>query len=835
MKHMKKKHLYILLTIGVVIIFFIFFLVFIGVPGKMGKDIRCKDFNLLVITLDTTRADRIGAYGHARAQTPNLDRLIRDGVMFENCYTSAPITLASHCSMFTGKYPLSHGVRDNATFFLNSEETTLAEKMKENGFNTYAVIASYVLLSKFGLNQGFDTYDDSLYPNEIINNFDSEIPADHVYSKFRKWFDSNNFENNNKGENKFFAWVHFYDPHAPYNPPAEYKKKFGSRTEDLYDAEISYMDHYVGKIIDDLKNKNLLDHTLIVIAGDHGEGFGEHGENGHSLLCYEESLRVPLVFYNPQLLKKGLRIPNRTNLIDMMPTLLEMYGIAPNDDTQGKSLTGFLAGQKDQTDRPFYFESMHGKEELGWAPLTGIIDGHYKYISVPEPELYDLSTDKNEKHNLFLEKNRLARDMDKQLAGLVKTCSTATTKTRRQLTEKDKQSLQSLGYISAFSGHTSSSLDPKRGIRLMNRYNEIEKEIDNGQLDAAKIHLDELVGSDPQNRMPQYYGMLNTIYKKKNDINGVIDTWKRAIEAYPKNDNFRINLAFEFYHLERLEESDQLALDIIKNDPTYTRAYILRSRIAEKKGHLADARTNLETALSQEPQNVSLKISYARLLGLDKQDDKAGQLLDELATDTLALSDPSVKSEMGVALTEIHQDEKAFPLLSEAASSDKANAETWNYLGILHYRRGELDKAEDAYNTSLAKDPKIAKTYNNLATLYLTVFARNRTPQFKDLALRTFNKALSLDANLVSALNGRASLFKFSNRVNDALNDWKKALVVDPGFTDAYLNLGITYIDMRARAEALKYLNICKAKYFDKLSPRDQQRLGRLILEAGGR
>ncbi|MCP4154527.1 MAG: sulfatase-like hydrolase/transferase, partial [bacterium] len=436
---MKKKYIIIPVIVALIaaISAGIFFL-------SKGKKIEATNYNLLFISLDTLRADHVGIYGSEDADTPILDSLARKGVMFKNCYTPVPLTLPAHCTMFTGKYPISLNVRGNGIYALDGKEKTLAEIMKESGYSTYGVISSFVLLAKFGLNQGFDVYDDSLNSHKMYNNYESEIDAPEVYQKFNQWFDKNH-------DSRFFAWVHLYDPHKPYKAPPEFRKKFNNSQIGRYKAEISYTDHYVGKFIDKLKEKNVLKNTLVVIVGDHGEAFGEHEEHEHGIFCYEEVLKVPLIFYNPDLFSGGLCVENRVNLIDIMPTLLDLFKLKIPAGTQGLSFYNLLRGKKEETPRTFYFESMHGKDEMNWAPLTGIIDGKYKYISLPEPELYDLENDIKEKENLFWKRNREAKDLDKKLLQLVTEYSKAVVDTRRDLTDEDKKHLQTLGYVSSFS------------------------------------------------------------------------------------------------------------------------------------------------------------------------------------------------------------------------------------------------------------------------------------------------------------------------------------------------------------------------------------------------
>jgi len=789
----------------------------------------------MVITLDTTRADRIGAYGYLPAGTPNIDRLAANGILFENCYAPVPLTLPAHCSIFTGRYPLGHQVRDNGTFLLEKDEITLAEKMKEQGFQTYAVIAAYVLLARFGLNQGFDLYDDSLEVNVIFKNYNSEIKADQVYTKFSQWLKKMN------PQEKFFTWVHFYDPHSSYDPPEEYKKKWGNNPAGLYDGEVAFVDTYVGKIIDDLKTAHLLERTLVVVVGDHGEAFGEHQEHGHAMFCYEENLKVPLVFYNPRVFpgkSKGLRVKNRVSLIDIMPTILELYGQKAPEQIQGQSFTHLLTGTPEKKERTFYIESMHGKEEKGWAPLTGIVYEQYKYISLPEPELYDLTTDSIEKDNLFWKKNRLARDLDERLMNLVSRYSTrgrtGGTDSRRQLTESDTKHLQTLGYISAFSNKTDTNLDPKKGVIFDNQFLEIEKDINQGDLDQAETRLQEIAKNNPKAKFPKYFEMMMAIYRKRKDMQNVIRITRQGIEAFPQITNFKVTLAQEYFDSNLLDEADKTAFEAIQAAPTESRAYILRGRIAEKKDRIPQALAYFEKALTLEPQNVSLKVSYAKLLAENKNYPKAGEICKELLTNPEVLKEPTVKTRLGVVLVEIHQDDLGYKLLTEVKEANNANAEMWNYLGIFYFRKKQYDQALTAYQESIKLDPDIAETYNNLGALYLTIFLNNHDMQMREQAIKAFNKALELDPKQVSALNGRGSAYKFGNRVRDALNDWNKVIALKPGFTDAYFNIGITYLQIHQKQAALKYFNRLKEKFYHQLSAGDQQRVERLIRQAGG-
>ncbi len=790
------------------------------------KQIKTVGMNLLVITLDTMRADRIGAYGYEKAETPHLDDLARKGIMFENCYTPVPLTLPAHCSIFSGRYPLGHRVRDNGTFFLSESETTLAEMMRDSGYDTYAVISSFVLLSKFGLDQGFSAYDDSLDTGELLRNFYSEITADMVYQKFNQWLDK-------KDHQKFFAWVHFYDPHAPYTPPNPYRR--GESLSDLYDGEVAFMDVYVGKIIEDLREKDLLESTLVIVVGDHGEAFGEHREFGHSVFCYEENLRVPLIFYNPNLFPQGGAIKSRVNLIDIVPSVLEMFGLDIPSGIQGKSFVPVMGNREGKEKRAFYVESMYGKESMGWAPLTGIIDGVHKYISLPEPELYDLSADPQEKNNLFSQKTETARSLDENLKSMVMEYSVTGGDSRRELTDEDRRRLESLGYISSFSGRQGDVLDPKEGILLQERFNEVNNEIERGNLDQAEAELKNLAARNQEIKMPQYYELLAKVYGMKSDPQEEISIWKEAVEVFPRNSQFKVTLGFKLFQLGRLEEAEQLARQIMDTDDNSSQGSILLGSIEEKRQNFKEALEHFEKASNLEPNNVQLKISLARSLAGVGQQERAWSICREILDDeTIAgiQKNAVVLSSVGILLTEMDRFDQALQALRQASSLDESNPQTWNYLGVIYYRKNDFDQALRAYQKAVELDPGFASALNNLGALYLSRFLELEDHSLITKALDAFDRAIERDPHLASAFNGRASAFKFANRINEAIQDWKRALELQPNFVDVYFNLGITYLQAGKKSEALRILSTCKEKYYNQLPSSEQGRLERLIAEA---
>ncbi len=338
---------------------------------------RPRAINVVIVTLDTTRADRLSVYGFMDASMPALDRLAREGVVFDQATSVAPLTLPAHASLFTGLLPPAHGVRDNGDPALAATHTTLAEALSAQGFRTGAFVAASVLEADRGLAQGFGTYrsdasEDRRTPER------RQRRADEVITDAMRWLDE-------LGGSRFFLWAHLYDPHRPYDPP----EPFRSRFVDPYIGEIAFADSQIGRLLDDLDRRQLLDQTIVIVAGDHGESLGEHGERDHGIFVYESVLRVPMMIRAPG--AKARRVGAVVRLTDVMPTVLDLLGF-PAPDMDGVSLVDLVSGQKDTLDLEAYSESFY-PQRFGWSPLRAVREGRYKLIDAPRPELYDLERD----------------------------------------------------------------------------------------------------------------------------------------------------------------------------------------------------------------------------------------------------------------------------------------------------------------------------------------------------------------------------------------------------------------------------------------------------------
>ncbi len=642
----------------------------IPIPEAGGK-------NLLVISIDTCRADHIGAYGSAAARTPNIDRLAAEGVLFENCLSPVPLTLPAHSSLFTGVYPPGHKVRNNGTYRLGPGPAVLAEVLKGRGYRTAAFVSSFVLLSKFGLNRGFDRYDDSLDGRNLINNFKSEIRAGDVYDKFKFWLDK-------QGSEKFFAWVHLYDPHFPYVPPQEFAALFPSTPEGRYDGEIAYADSIIGRIFADLKEAGTIDKTLVVVCADHGESFGEHGEIEHGIFCYQNTLRVPLILANREIFPGPEKIRPKVSLTDVMPTVLDILGIPAPAGVQGRSLVP-LVRKKDAgaDERTFYLESVYGREEMGWAPLTGIISGPYKYISLPQPELYDLESDPEESKNLAAEKATVSADMNRLLASTLAGLAGTGDEARTTLSAEDRERLRALGYLSAVSNKAAGEMDPKLGILVDKEVRACFEEAEKGKADEAESRLKALRAKYPGIEVPLFYDVDYIVLRRRGKVRESRALLAEAVSKYPLIDRFYMLSALTAMEMRDYGEAAKNARDLLKNSPAFSSAYTVLGQIAEKTGDPAGARENYKKALDLEPQNLSLKSKYAELLIAGGEFAAAAPLYDEMLGNESVLKNADFLYKIALFNMRYGTEARAEDLMRRALALERSGKHLFNCAVIL--------------------------------------------------------------------------------------------------------------------------------------------------------
>jgi arylsulfatase A-like enzyme/Tfp pilus assembly protein PilF len=557
-------------------------LVFLG-AALLAAGCGRATYNVVLISVDTLRADYLGCYGRELAETPTADRLAREGVLFENAITTTPITLPAHASIMTGKYPPSHGVRHNSIFVLAEDEGTLAETFARAGYETAAFVGAIPVASSFGLAQGFGVYNEDFatgYQGQISN----QRPATPVIEDAVKWLQEN------AGE-RFFMWIHLFDPHAPYTPPQPHLAKWRRRIDAsegyeaqhaFYEAEVAYVDQELGKFLEAFRSLDLRDDTLLVFTADHGEGLGQHGEPTHGVFLYEPTMRVPLLFWGGPV-GEVRSVAGTVSLIDIAPTILEMAGVGSETPMgEGVSLAAAVRDGAAVPERVLYADAMNAHYEHRWAASFGIWKGGWKWIRLPTPELYNIAEDPDESRNLAAEDTRKAEAMARELENIEASFS------RRDLdlTLPDpdvRAKLESLGYI----GHRIAGDEAEA---------EFESGPDPKDVREAIVLYQQAMGY-----------MSNSAYEK------AAETWKRMLALHDANYSGSLNLALCYVRLQRMEEARREANRILELGYVSGDTYHLLGLIATADGDLQQAQEFYLQALEADPNHIPAIVDLGTL------------------------------------------------------------------------------------------------------------------------------------------------------------------------------------------------------------------------------
>ena len=482
-----------------------------------------KQLNCLLITIDTLRADRLSSYGARLVQTPSIDALARKGILFSRAFAHTTTTLPSHTNILLGLTPPFHGVHDNVNFILDPAFVTAAELAKSAGYATAAFVGSYSLDSRFGLNQGFDLYDDDYGNQDFRNPHYVERRADAVVGRALAWLQDR--------KAPWFLWVHCFDPHVPYDPPEPFKTQYKNHS---YEGEIAFTDSELGRLFDHLEKNGLYESTLVVLTSDHGESLGEHGEETHGYFAYNTTLHVPLIIRAPGL-KPG-REDSFVSHIDILPTVCSLLKIRPPKNLQGRSLLS-ARGRTNQETRPVYFESLYPYYSRGWAPLRGLIAQGKKFISSPIPEVYDLEHDFQEEKNLA--GTAPLDSWRKDLRSLIERFSNPNPKPAAGLSidREALEKLRSLGYISTSlpgqEGRFTEADDVKTLLPLNNRVFEAMALDEKGRTEEAVRNIEEILKANP--KVDVAHTNLALLYKKQGRLDKALDVLKLGLVNLPEN------------------------------------------------------------------------------------------------------------------------------------------------------------------------------------------------------------------------------------------------------------------------------------------------------------
>ncbi|MGZ5479296.1 MAG: sulfatase-like hydrolase/transferase [Candidatus Aminicenantales bacterium] len=502
--------------------------------------------NLLLITIDTLRADRVGALSSKSSITPNMDRLASRSVVFTRAFAHTPMTLPSHTNILLGTTPSFHGVHDNADFMVRGEFLTLAEHLQARHYATGAFVGGFPLDSYFGLDQGFAVYDDAFRKRggglDDTTADLGERPAGEVWRVAQKWLRAQ--------KTPWFLWIHFYDPHEPYDPPEPYRARFA---RDPYDGEVAYADAVLGDVLDALRDMGVEETTAVVFTGDHGESLGEHDEDTHGFLAYNATMWIPLFVRAPGIAPRV--VGQNVSHIDIFPTVCDILGIDRPGSLQGASLLPLMRGKK-ISDRPVYFEALSPYYTMDWAPLRGFIDGQKKFIDSPLPELYDLGKDFSETRNLAGDADVAA--LRRSLEAIVRSQSSEEgARAERAPDQAALEKLRSLGYLGGLSGPRKASFGPEDSVASLLPYqNRAAKAMElyrQGKTAEAIAALREILAA--RKNISAAYVDLATIYRKEHALDDALAVLRLGVEAVPGNYEIHFQDIAILYESGRFDEA----------------------------------------------------------------------------------------------------------------------------------------------------------------------------------------------------------------------------------------------------------------------------------------
>jgi arylsulfatase A-like enzyme/Flp pilus assembly protein TadD len=586
-------------------------------PGKVSKTPAPKAVppNVIVITLDTTRADRMGFLGSERGLTPNLDQLAKQGVVFTRAYSHVPLTPPSHATILTGTYPQFNHVNDFGVR-LPADVPYLPDLLHKRGYRTAAFVSSVILDpvegSGQGFDRGFDLYNAGFHrrhPGE--DRYQTiERRADEVVSRAVAWLDKH-------PRGPFFLWLHFYDAHDPYDPPEPFKTKYASAP---YDGEIASVDAAVGKFFAQLRAQGRYEGSLIAVMADHGEALGEHGETAHGVFLYDETIHVPLLFKLPGERSAGKRVESRAVLVDVTPTILETVGIAVPKQVQGESLVPSFAEGAKLPDQPAFAETDYPRRAFGWSSLRSLRTGKYLFVEAPRNELYDQTVDPDAKHDLASASMAVTDTLTSQIDQFRSKTSSAETATKGPVDPEAQEKLSALGYVASDNdikvgpGIADTRADPKDKIEIVNLLHDAILEIEETRYEDAIPLLQRVLAKE--SGIPIAYMQLGTAYTWLKQYDKAIPYLRKAVEMRSDTMMANYELGLSLSETGDWEGSLPHFELAVQKAPKWAALHFSLAAAYARLDRQADARKELETTLKLEPDNFRANLVLGRMLTL---------------------------------------------------------------------------------------------------------------------------------------------------------------------------------------------------------------------------
>lgn len=738
--------------------------------------------NVVVVTFDTVRWDHVGWSTGRTDVTPTLDAMAARGVWFSTAIAPQPLTLPSHTSIFTGRYPTRHGVRNNGTYRVPDEEETLAELFQAEGYATHAIVSAFVLDSQFGLDQGFDGYDDDLAggPKQKMFMF-KEIRAAKTADKAVRWL-----REGRPRDRPFFLWLHFFDPHADYEPPDDVALEFPG---DPYRGEIHYADRELGRVLEELDDQRLLDETLFAFTSDHGDSLGEHGERTHGLFVYDATTRVPLLIAGPGV-PAGQRVDGVVRSLDLFPTIAELAGLEPSGPLDGASLRPLWRGKGDE--RTAYLETFTPRENFGWSELRGLRSATVKVIQAPQPEVYDLAADPRETRNLHgASEPEGARPL---FAGLARRIEEdrygEESAAAHEADSETRQKLAALGYVWGAKVTGDAPLaDPKEKIRSWERFQVAQQLIRDKHFEPAIAAIRAILAEDAGNVVAM--GSLAGALARTGDEEGALATYRKMIELDAQQDVAYLGAARLLAKRGEFDEATALVEAMMAKQPDNPDGPVAMGDLLLEREAFDEAERWFRKALELDPH------SMVAASGLGNCLNRADQLPE--ARDVLVAArrhDPSHHAttyNLAVVTERLGDRRAALALYREAVALDPDHSMSWNNFGSLLDRNGEREEAIAAVRKAHELDPENVEATYNLGALLSNA---GRPAE----AIPFLLEAVQRRPDLAAAPPLLARALAATGRVDEALALWRQIAAQAPPalFQVAKLELG------RGRREAAR-------------------------------
>jgi arylsulfatase A-like enzyme/Tfp pilus assembly protein PilF len=597
-----------------------------------------RDANVILITIDTLRADYLSCYGKKAVSTPNIDALAARGVRFSQAIAQIPLTTPSHASILTGTYSQVHKIRDIGGFVLDNKVPTLATVASQAGFETAAIVGAAVLDRHFGLSNGFKSYFDDMKEEKAIGRLPgvvAEIRAEIVTRHAIEWLEKQRQSGIGGAPAKnFLVWVHYYDPHSPYDPPGSYRSRYA---KDLYGGEVAYTDEHVGHLLKWLENHQLLDRTLVVLMSDHGESLGEHGEYTHGVFLYDSTIHIPLIVAGPGVPSSQV-LTQQVRSIDVMPTIADYLGISAGSQVQGVSLMPAILDGKGVRTNYSYMETLYPKSHLGWSELRGIRTDEWKLVVAPKSELYQMARDRSESFNVIHQYPADSERLEKKVWEIAGAPETLGKLEQQPLDEQTRQELQSLGYVSAGTQRElridMSGPDPKDRVYVLGILEKAGDLMNHNRFREAIPLLQDMVHHDPTNPLlyqhlglcfqqlgrylktvqlyqeairnradtDQTHAELGEIYGRLGDRARAIESMEQAAKMNPRDLQNLNNLAAVYLEFGRFDDTERVLRAILVQNDHHSAATNLFGILEIQRGHEDLARDYFERAIRYNPE-----------------------------------------------------------------------------------------------------------------------------------------------------------------------------------------------------------------------------------------